>query len=118
MELFRSFGYSSVADKDYVNNNVVKVSTTSEGQLSNFSETINVVGYLTSAGAAGDGTALNSWTRSNTQVNGHENSHYNGTLSDDFDLVKVDIVVSWKGSNGRTRTREMQALFGKGNISG
>jgi len=117
VETFRGFGYSNLANKDYVNNNVVKVATTSEALLNNLSETINVVGYLTSAGAAGDGTALNSWTRNTAHPSGQENSHYD-TLATDFDLLKVDIVISWTSANGRSRTRELQTIVGKGNVSG
>jgi hypothetical protein len=43
---------------------------------------------------------------------------HNDTLSTDAtnNLLQVDLLLQWQSANGRTRTRTMSALFGKGNI--
>src|SRR5438067_9140383 len=70
MEKFRGFSYSNIADKTYVNTNVVQVKTTSEAALSNLSETITVSGYMNTGGTIrnypSDGTTANKWVRNLT----------------------------------------------------
>jgi Tfp pilus assembly protein PilE len=120
METFRSLAFSNVADKDYVHNNVVQVSTTSEGPLGNLNETITVSGYVATASPSPSPSATpsdnyNQWLRNSQHTNGQELNH-DDNLANQFDLVKVDISINWKGANGRTRYRELAAVFGKGNI--
>ena len=119
MEKLRSFSYSDVADKTYVNTNIVQTNTTSEAVLGGLSEYITISGFLTAGGATGnyptDGTHANQWKRDQAHPTGQEQDH-SDTLATDNDLLKVDIVLSWTSTDGLSRTREVAAIFGKGNI--
>src|SRR5438477_6071668 len=119
MEKFRGFSYSNIADKTYVNTNVVQVQTTSEAALGNLSETITVSGYMNTGGTIrnypSDGTTANKWVRNLTYPNGNQ-TDTNTSLAADNDLLKVDILLTWTSANGRSRTRDLAAVFGKGNI--
>ncbi|PYJ11371.1 MAG: hypothetical protein DMF06_02865 [Verrucomicrobia bacterium] len=118
IESFRATAWSNIADKDYVKNNIVRNSTTSEATLGSLTETITVSGYVTTAGAAGyptDGSNVNQWVRDDGHPTGHTTDH-NDNLATNYNLLKVDILLTWNGPNGRTRTRELAQIFGKGNI--
>lgn len=119
MEKFRGFSYSNIADKNYVNTNIVQVKTTSEAPLGNLNETITVSGYMNTGGGIGhypsDGTHANEWIRNSTYPNGNQ-VDTNTSLATDNDLLKVDILLTWTSANGRTRTRDLASIFGKGNI--
>ena len=146
MEKFRARAYSEVADKDFVKNNILtfnpsaspsptpafppahgksqgKYATWSEGPLSNLQETVTVSGYVQAVSpnptpSATPSDNYNQWTR-DTSSSGdgtpHEQNH-DDNLANQFDLVKIDISISWTSANGRTRTRDLAAIFGKGNI--
>ena len=119
MEKFRGFSYSNIADKTYVNTNVLQVKTTSEAALGNLSETITVSGYMNTGGGIGnypsDGTHANQWARNSSYPSGNQ-TDTNTSLATDNDLLKVDILLTWTSANGRTRTRDLASVFGKGNI--
>ena len=124
MEAFRSFSYSNVCDPTYVSTNVVQVPPTAgngvlvEAPLGNLTEQITVAGYLTPAGGAGypsDGSTPNRWTRNSTYPTGHQILS-NASLATDYNLAQVDVLLTWTSANGRTRTRDLRAIFGKGNI--
>jgi hypothetical protein len=34
----------------------------------------------------------------------------------DYNLLQVDLLLQWTSENGRLRTRQLSAVFGKGNI--
>jgi prepilin-type N-terminal cleavage/methylation domain-containing protein len=117
METFRSLSYSNVADPNYVGTNVVSNHTTSEATLGSLSEQITVSGYVTTAGAAGypsDGSTPDRWVRNSTYPSGNQTLS-NTTLATSYNLLKVDVLITWKSANGRTRTRDLAAIFGKGN---
>jgi type II secretory pathway pseudopilin PulG len=119
MEKFRGFSYSNIADQTYVNTNVVQAKTTSEAALGNVSETITVSGYMNTGGGIrnypSDGTHANQWVRNTSYPNGNQ-TDTNTSLATDNDLLKVDILLTWTSANGRTRTRDLASVFGKGNI--
>ena len=118
LEKFRSFSYTNIADKDYVKNNILKQAnaTTSEAALNNLTEYVTVSGYTPSGSYTPDpSNDYNRWIRDDSHRDGHEQNH-NDQLATNYDLLKVDIVITWTGSNGRTRTRELASIFGKGNI--
>jgi Tfp pilus assembly protein PilE len=118
METFRGFTYSNVGDATYVSTNVLNSPTTSEAVLAGLTETITVSGYMDAAGATPTPSPTppqNSWTRNTSYPTGNQTSSY-GTLSTSYDLLKVTINLNWKSADGRSRTRELAALFGKGNI--
>lgn len=95
---------------------IVSTVTTSEAQLgSGLTETVTVSGYWTTGGAAGDGSAKNVWTRnggSTTATLGASNAN----IATNFDLIQVDIKLTWTSASGRSRARELSSVFGKGNI--
>jgi prepilin-type N-terminal cleavage/methylation domain-containing protein len=121
MEAFRALSYSNIADKTYVKTNIVGVATTSESQLPSLTETITVSGYQaavspTPAPSATPSDNYNQWIRNSAHANGQEQNH-DDNLAAQFDLLTVDVSISWTSSNGRTRTRDLNAIFGKGNIA-
>lgn len=145
MEKFRARAYSEVTDKDFVKNNILtfnpsaspsptpafppshgtsqaKYSTWSEGPLNNMVETVTVSGYQQAVApnptpSATPSDNYNKWSRDSSSGDGapHEQNH-DDNLSNQFDLVKVDISITWTSANGRNRTRDLSAVFGKGNI--
>ncbi len=129
MEAFRGIYYSNVASTTasgttspatMTTGDIVQTVTTSEAQLgSSLTETVTISGYWTSTGGAGypsDGSAVNVWTRSGGSTTATLGSPSNSTLATSYDLIQVDIKLSWTSANGRTRTRELSSVFGKGNI--
>jgi Tfp pilus assembly protein PilE len=125
MEKFRGFTYSNIGDSTYVSTNVLGSTTTSESALPNMTETITVRGYMDTSGAtptpspAASPTATpspaNVWTRDSAHPTGNQ-LYTNSTLATSYDLLQVMIKVQWTSSDGRSRVRELSALFGKGNI--
>ena len=99
---------------------IIGTVTTSEAQLgSSLTETVKISGFWSAAGAAGypsDGSVANVWTRSGGSTTASLSSPSNSTLASNYDLIQVDITLTWTSANGRTRTRELSSVFGKGNI--
>ena len=116
MEKIRSFSYSNVAAKDYVKTNVVQNATTSEGPLGNLTEYVTISGYTATSGYTPvPASDYNQGLRNSAHSNGQELNH-NDNLATNYDLLKVDLVITWTGANSRTHTRELASIFGKGNI--
>ena len=145
MEKFRARAYSEIADKDFVKNNILtfnpspspsptpafapahgtsqgKNATWSEGSLNNLQETVTVSGYQVATSPSPSPSATpadnyNQWLRNTSSGDGKPaEQNHDDNLATQFDLIKVDISVTWTGANGRSRTRDLSALFGKGNI--
>jgi prepilin-type N-terminal cleavage/methylation domain-containing protein len=120
METFRALSYSNVCDPTYVSTNVVPVAPTAgngvtvEAPLGNLTEQITVSGYLLDPSGTAS-THVNQWQRNATYPSGNAVDS-NSTLATSYDLVKVDILLTWTSANGRGRTRDLSAIFGKGNI--
>jgi type II secretory pathway pseudopilin PulG len=129
MEAFRSLTFTQVGNNtlsaqpspspasaaDIVNN-----ATVSEAQLGGFTgslqETIRVSGYMDSSGNAPPTTAAkNQWVKNSTYQTGNLQTS-SSVLATNYDLLKVNIQLSWTGANGRTRSREIASIFGRGNI--
>ena len=139
METFRGTAYSDIADKDFVKNSILTFNpaaspaptpsdppggpytTWSEGPLGGLQETVTVSGYLAASPApyaTPAGTPFyNQWTRDTVSGDHHphEANHYDH-LVDMYDLLKVDISITWTSANGRTRSRDLSAVVGKGNV--
>jgi prepilin-type N-terminal cleavage/methylation domain-containing protein len=128
MEAFRGIYYSNAASNIATGTtspatmtaaDIVQTVTTSEAQIgSGLTETLTVSGYMTTTagtGYPGDGSTPNQWTR-----NGGSTSATlalsNSSIATSYDLIQVDIKLSWTGANGRTRNRELSSIFGKGNL--
>ena len=127
MEAFRYLGYSGLARNDATGTNppttakdVVATTTVSEAQLGGglsgtLTETITVSGYMDTAGNVPPTVAAqNQWVRDSGHTTGNLVSS-SATLAANYDLLKVYIQLTWTGANGRTRTRELTSIFGKGN---
>ena len=127
MEAFRYLGYTGLATNTTTGTSppttaadVVATTTVSEAQLggglsNTLTETITVSGYMdTSGNVPPTVAAQNQWVRDSGHTTGHLVSS-SATLATNYDLLKVDIQLSWKGANGRTRNRELTSVFGKGN---
>lgn len=127
MEAFRSLGYTGLATNTTTGSNppstaadVVATATVSEAQLGgglahSLTETITVSGYMDTSGNVPPTTpAKNQWVRDSAHTTGNLVSS-SATLATNYDLLQVDLKISWTGPNGRTRTRETTAVFGKGN---
>ena len=99
---------------------IVGTVTTSETQLgSSLTETVKISGFWSATGAAGypsDGSIANVWTRSGGSTTATLGSPSTSTLASNYDLIQVDITLTWTSANGRQRTRELSSVFGKGNI--
>jgi len=98
-----------------------KYTTWSEAPLGNLKETVTVSGYLAAASPSPNPSPnpsqdYNQWVRDTTgdgQPHLQNNDDY---LATQYDLLKVDILLNWTGPNGRPRSRDLSAIFGKGNI--
>lgn len=115
MEAFRGFSYTNLSDPTYVSTNVAQVATTSEVPLSNLSEIITVSGYMDTSGNIANGSSKNAWTRDSTHPTGNQTNTY-ATLATDFNLIQVNIQLTWTSKDGRSRTRSLSTIVGKGNI--
>ncbi len=99
---------------------VVADTTISEAQLGggingSLTETITVSGYMDTAGNCPPTTAGSSqWVRNAAHPSGSLVSS-TANMATNYDLLQVDVQLSWTSANGRTRKREMTAIFGKGN---
>ena len=145
MEKFRARAYSEISNKDFVKNNILTFNpspspsptpafppnhgtsqsqnaTWSEGPLNNVKETVTVSGYQVAVSpnptpSATPSDNYNQWLRDTSSGNGQpQEQNHDDNLSNQFDLVKVDISITWTSANGRSRTRDLSAIFGKGNI--
>jgi type II secretory pathway pseudopilin PulG len=129
IEAFRSLAYSGVGSNipsaspspPTTAADVVKNVTVSEAQLGgisgSLSETITVSGYMDKTGhcpptAAGQ----NQWVRNAGFPTGHAVTPVAGDLTTNYDLIRVDIQLSWISADGRIRNRTLAAVFGQGII--
>ena len=123
MEGFRSLTYTGVATNGATGMtppstaaDIVATATTSESSLGNLTETVTITPYQVNAQGASTTTHSNVWQRNSTYPTGNMTDTVGAfDLVSNYDLLKVDIQVSWTSSNGRTRNRELSAIFGKGN---
>ena len=130
MEAFRGIYYSNAASNAAASGttspatmntaDIIQTVTSSEGQLgASLTETVTVSGYLTTTGGQGyptDGSNVNQWTRSGGSTTATLATPSNSSLATNYDLIQVDIKLSWTSANGRTRNRELSSVFGKGNL--
>ena len=128
MESFRSLSYSGLSSYTTSGSttppataaDVVANATISEGQLGggitgSLSETVTISGYMDTSGNCPPTTAGSTqWVRSAAYSTGNLISSTANMVSN-YDLIQVDIQLSWTGATGRARKREMTAIFGKGN---
>jgi len=109
MESLRACSFTEVATKDYLESNIFNAPTGSEGPLGNLNEQVAVGVYGNTAVAPI--MLLRNAQHSTTP----QELSTNDTLTN-YNLLQVDLLLQWTGANGRTRTRQLSAIFGKGNI--
>jgi Tfp pilus assembly protein PilE len=110
MESLRAISFTNVATKDYLKDNIFNSATGSEGPLHNLNEQVSVGVYGNTAVAP-----IMLLRNAQHQTNPQELSN-NDTLASN-NLLQVDLLLQWTSENGRVRTRQLSAVFGKGNIS-
>lgn len=128
MESFRSLSYSGLSSyttsastvPPATSADVLANSTISEAQLGNgingsLTETVTISGYMdTSGNSPPITTGSTQWVRNASHPTGNLVSS-TSNMASNYDLLQVDIQLSWTSASGRTRQREMTAVFGKGN---
>jgi type II secretory pathway pseudopilin PulG len=94
--------------------------TFSEGPLGSLIETVTISGYQAAVSPSPSvlGSGQMQWIRDTSSGDGHahQQSNPDNNLATEYDILKVDILLQWTGTGGRSRSRELSALFGKGNI--
>ena len=128
VEAFRSLTYSQIATNTVSATpspspasaaDIVYNGTQSESQLGgingSLSETVTVSGYMDASGTTPASPNKNVWVRNSAHPTGSLTTS-NSTLATDYDLIQVDIQLSWNSADGRLRKREITELFGRGNI--
>jgi prepilin-type N-terminal cleavage/methylation domain-containing protein len=124
MEAIRSLMYSGVCSNVLDSAtvppgtmaDVVANGTTSEAPLGGLSETIVMTPYAAAPGAASTTTHTNTWVRNSTYPTGNMTDTVGSfDVASNYDLVQVSITVSWNSTGGRTRTRTITTICGKGN---
>ena len=132
MEAFRSISYTGLGSTsasptaspspspptyaaDIVANTTVSETQLGGGVSGSLTETITISGYMDTAGnCPPTASGSNQWVRNASSPSGSLVSSI-ANMSTSYDLIQVDVQLSWTGANGRTRKREMTAIFGKGN---
>ena len=108
MESLRASSFTQVATTDYLQNSIFNAATGSEGPLHNLNEQVSV-------GVYGDTTVTPIMLLRNAQNTTPQTLSSNGNLPN-YNLLQVDLLLQWTSENGRTLTRQLSAVFGKGNI--
>jgi len=109
MEALRACSFTQIATKDYLKTNIFNSSTGSEGPLGSLKEQVAV-------GVYGNTAVTPIMLQRNQQ---HQNPPQELSTNDNlanYNLLQVDLLLQWAGANGHTRTRQLSAVFGKGNI--
>ena len=109
MEALRACSFTQIATKDYLETNIFNSPTGSEGPLGSLNEQIAVGVYGNTAV-----TPIVLLRNSQHQSPPQELST-NDNLTN-YNLIQVDLLLQWAGANGHVRTRQLSAIFGKGNI--
>jgi hypothetical protein len=104
-ESLRGTAFNSIADANYIHDNIFKNPTSSEGPLGSLSETVTVDAYPTPTGSP---TVLlrNSQYPSCQIVSSNSNLSYPSQR-----VLRVDVVLTWTSSNSRSRTRQFSEIF-------
>jgi hypothetical protein len=108
MESLRACSFTQVATKDYLKN-IFSATTGSEGPLASLNEQVAVGVYGTPS------VAPIVLLRNPQHSSSPQELSSNDTLTN-YNLLQVDLLLQWTSANGRTRTRQLSAVFGKGNI--
>ena len=108
MESLRACSFTQVATDSYLQNNIFNTPTGSEGPLGGLNEQVAV-------GVYGNPSVTPIVLLRNPQnpTTPQELSTNNNLAA--YNLLQVDLLLQWTSANGRMRTRQLSAVFGKGN---
>ena len=110
-EQLRAIAFNSIADANYIHDNIFQNPTTSEWPLGSLNEKVTVDAYPT---ATGSPTVL---LRNSTYPNCQIVSSNSNLSYPNQNLLRVDVVLTWTSSNSRSRTRQFSEVFSyPGNI--
>jgi hypothetical protein len=110
-ESLRRTAFNSIADANYIHDNIFTNPTGSEGPLGSLSETVTVDGYPTPTGSP---TKL---LRNSQYPSCQIVSNNTNLSSPSQNLLRVDILFTWTSANGRSRNRQFSEIFSfPGNI--
>jgi prepilin-type N-terminal cleavage/methylation domain-containing protein len=117
MENFRSTAFSNIASHDYVKTNILTVRTSTDSN-GNTTDPFAPLGSITEQFTIGvypaDGSTptVMSWDANHPTGQDVTTNNSLGSAT----LLKVDILETWHGADGRSRTRQMSTIVGIGNI--
>jgi hypothetical protein len=117
MEALRASSFTNVASTAYLTDSIFKLPTSTDADPS-FWQLYQQLGNLTeqvAVGVYGDTSQVPIVLNRDSQHSYPQTLSDNGNLTN-YPLLQVDLVLQWTGANGRTRTRTMSGIFGKGNI--
>jgi Tfp pilus assembly protein PilE len=122
METFRATGFTNVATKDYVKNNILKKRTATITDANGNVTTINPFAALGSIKEQltigvyppdGSTNTVMSW---DAQHAGGQDISVNNNLAT-ANMLKVDVLETWTSANGRQRQRQLSTVVTIGNIA-
>ena len=110
-EQLRAIAFNSIANANYIHDNIFQNPSTSEWPLGFLNEKVTVDAYPNPTGSPI--VLLRNSTYPNCQI-----VSSNSNLSHPSqNLLRVDVVLTWTSSNGRSRTRQFSEVFSyPGNI--
>ena len=117
MESFRATAFSNIASHDYVKNNILTVRTATDSgghTIDPFAPLGSISEQFTSGVFPADGSNSTVMSWDANHPSGQDISTNNNLAN--ATLLKVDIVVSWAGADGRSRSRQISTIVGIGNI--
>jgi hypothetical protein len=112
-ETLRGMAFSDIATPDTLKN-IIKNPTGSETPLGSLNEQVTVSVDTTDAAYTSPSPTPTVLLR-NPQHTDPQKVTANNNLPS-YDLLRVDILLTWTGANGRQRSRQSSELFGHGNI--
>ncbi|HEY3603003.1 MAG TPA: prepilin-type N-terminal cleavage/methylation domain-containing protein [Chthoniobacterales bacterium] len=112
-ETLRGMAFSDIATPDTLKN-VIKNPTGSETSLGSLNEQVTVSVDTTDAAYTSPSPTPTVLLR-NPQHTDPQEVTANNNLPN-YDLLRVDILLTWTGANGRQRSRQSSEIFGHGNI--
>jgi len=112
-ETLRSMPFTDIATADTLKNKI-QIPTGSEAALGNLTETVTVSVDPNDAAYTSPSPTPTVLQRDAQNQNGRKVIE-NANLAS-YDLLRVDILLTWTSANGRQRSRQSSELFGHGNI--
>jgi hypothetical protein len=117
MESVRASAFSSIANKDYLKANILTPPSTVEAAAR---APLHTLKEQVAVGIYQDIATAPIILLSDPQHPIPQVLSENGKLADATvnpkGLLQVDLLLQWTSANGRTRTRQLSSIFGRGNI--